>query len=77
MSLNETLSTGINQNGKVRRFKIGDRGQLQITTIRLHEKDMQDLKDFFDVQGMNLSTGIRHVMRTYMIKEGLLDLSQK
>ena len=68
----QSITESIDQSDMRKRIKVKDRGELQITTIRLHEKDMEVLKNHFGAMGMNLSTGIRTVLRSYMYREGIL-----
>ena len=44
---------------------------LKMFSLRLHRKDMELLRVYFKTMGLNLSTGIRMIIKEYMEREGI------
>ncbi len=44
---------------------------LKMFSLRLNRKDMEHLRTYFKTMGLNLSTGIRMIIKEYMERQGV------
>jgi len=65
------MKTGKEQEKVFETFKKKreSRGTLKLVTIRLHEKDIEDLEAIFETKGLNKTSGIRMLVREFLEKE--------
>ena len=49
----------------------GDRGPLEKHHIRVHREDWKALQEHFEAQGIPAATGIRMIIRAYMLDKDL------